>query len=278
MRRPDESMTLLREVLERPLDGGYAEAAQRKAAGLTSVRHSRWVLVVVAALILGSVVTWSVRTLRSPGEADQRARQALERSAAEAQSRLVAVRERTSQLSGEVEALENEALALTDPTAAADARALAITVGAIAVAGPGLEITITEDAQAILGGDDEARIRAGDLRILVGALWQAGAEAVAVGEVRLASTTAIRDVGDQIQVGFESLGTPYVIRAVGSADALAVGLASGRAADRISLLRGYLGAVVDLRSADRLELPASAEAAGLEYTVASGLTEGSEQP
>jgi uncharacterized protein YlxW (UPF0749 family) len=258
-------MTLLTEVLERPLDGGYAEAARRKAAGQPPVKAGRWALVAAAAVILGLGVTASVRTLRSPGEADQRARQALERNAVEAQSRLLALAERTNQLAGEVEALENQALSLTDPAAAAEARALAVAVGAIGAAGPGLEISIQEDAQAVAAGADEARIRAGDLRILVGALWQAGAEAVAVGEVRLASTTAIRDVGDQIQVGFESLGTPYVIRAIGPVEDLEIGLALGRAADRISLLSGYLGAAVQIRPVERLELPASAEVAGLEY-------------
>jgi uncharacterized protein YlxW (UPF0749 family) len=264
-------MTLLTEVLSRPLDGGYAEAAQRKAAGQTPVRPARWVLVVAAALVLGLAATWGVRALRSPGEAEQRAHQALERSAAEAQERVTALRERTNELAGQVEALENQALARSDPSAATRARELAMAVGAIAVAGPGLEITLQEDAEAVAAGAAEARIRAGDLRILVGALWQSGAEAVAVGGVRLASTTAIRDVGDQVQVGFESLGTPYVIEAIGPSDDMELGLVDGSAADRMSLLKGYLGATVAIRRLDRLELPASAEVAGLDYiTVGEG--------
>ncbi|MDR2373617.1 MAG: DUF881 domain-containing protein [Bifidobacteriaceae bacterium] len=302
MRRPDESMTLLKEVLARPLDGGYAEAARRRAlregaaggsgptragAGARLRREQRpdrrpdqgpdqrrgwwrdrrrgWLAVLVAALVLGLAGTWGARILRSQDESEQRARQALERAAAESQERVGALRQRTSQLAGEVEALENQALQLTDPSAAAEARALAISVGAIAAAGPGLVLSITEDAEAVAVGSDEARIRSGDLRIVVGALWQSGAEAIAVGGVRLASTTAIRDVGDQIQVGFESLGTPYVIEAIGPAADMQVGLAAGRAADRIGLLRGYLGAEVAIRAVDQVELPASAAVAGLEH-------------
>jgi uncharacterized protein YlxW (UPF0749 family) len=268
-------MTLLTEVLERPLDGGYAEAARRKAAGQSPVRPARWALVAAIALVLGLAVTWGVRELRSPGEDAQRARRGLERSAAEAQERVTFLRERTSELAGEVEALENQALSQTDPTAAVEARALATAVGAIAVTGPGLEISLHENAEAVAAGAQDARIRAGDLRIIVGALWQSGAEAIAVGGVRLASTTAIRDVGDQIQVGFESMGTPYVIQAIGPGDDMELGLVAGQAADRISLLKGYLGATVALRRADRLELPASAEASGLDH-VAVG--EGSEGP
>ncbi|MDR2565650.1 MAG: DUF881 domain-containing protein [Bifidobacteriaceae bacterium] len=271
MRRPDESMTLLTEVLERPLDGGYAEAAQRKAAGQSPVGPVRWALVAAIALVLGLAVTWGVRELRSPGEEAQRARQGLERGAAEAQERVTALRERTSELAGEVEALENQALSQMDPTAAVEARALAIAVGAIAVTGPGLEISIQEDVEAVAAGANDARIRAGDLRLIVGALWQSGAEGISVGGVRLASTTAVRDVGDQIQVGFESLGTPYVIQAIGPAEDMELGLVSGAAADRISLLKGYLGATVGIRRVDRLELPASAEVSGLDYiTVGEG--------
>jgi uncharacterized protein YlxW (UPF0749 family) len=92
---------------------------------------------------------------------------------------------------------------------------------------------------------------------VVGAQWQAGAEAVAVGGVRLTSLTAIRDVGDQIQVAFEAVPSPCVIEAIGPAADLEVGLASGRAGDRISLLKGYFGATVTIEQVQRLELPAS---------------------
>jgi uncharacterized protein YlxW (UPF0749 family) len=264
-------MTLLTEVTARPLDGGYAEAARRKAAGESPVWPGRWALVLVAALALGLAATWGVRALRSPGEAEQRTRLALENRAADTQTHLVALRERTNELAAQVEALENQALSRMDPTAAARARALAIAAGSIPVGGPGLVVTVSEDAAAIAAGSDDARIRAGDLRIVVGALWESGAEAIAVGGVRLASNTAIRDVGDQVQVGFESLGAPYDIWAIGPAEQMQVGLASGRAADRISLLKGYLGATVDIQTAAELELPASALAARLEHADLDGL-------
>jgi uncharacterized protein YlxW (UPF0749 family) len=263
-------MTLLTEVMERPLDGGYAEASRRQAEGEGPIWWGRWAMVLTAALVLGLGVTWGVRALRSPGEEEQRTRAALERRAEDAQDRVTALRERTNDLSGEIESLQNQALSATDPAAAAQARSLAITVGAIPVTGWGLEITLREDSQAVAAGSDESRIRAGDLRIIVGSLWQSGAEAVAVGGVRLAATTAIRDVGDQIQVGFESLGTPYTIQALGPAEEMEIGLASGRAAQRISLLTGYFGAGVEVRQVKGLELPASAEAARLEYTYVGG--------
>jgi uncharacterized protein YlxW (UPF0749 family) len=106
--------------------------------------------------------------------------------------------------------------------------------------------------------------------VIVGALRQSGAEAVAVGGIRLTSTTAIRDVGDQIQVAFEPLATPYLIEAIGPAEEMEVALASGRAGDRVSLLRGYIGATVTIDRVKRLELPASLTTTALKYAAVPG--------
>ncbi|MBI4941525.1 MAG: hypothetical protein HY830_12335, partial [Actinobacteria bacterium] len=62
-RRVDESMTLLREVMERPLDPGYATAAERRAAG---ARPRGGLVTVVIAVVCGLVLTWSVVVLRAP--------------------------------------------------------------------------------------------------------------------------------------------------------------------------------------------------------------------
>jgi uncharacterized protein YlxW (UPF0749 family) len=252
-------MTLLAEVMGRPLDGGYAEAEARKLSG--EPPPSRWSLapVLAIAVILGIAVTWGVKVLRTPAEADQRARLRLEQRAEEAQARMLELRERSQELSRGVDELRSR-LAAEDPAEVARARELAAAVGALAVRGQGLTVAIAPSAEALSGGDDDARVRARDIRQIVGALWGGGAEAVAVGGVRLVSTTAIRDVGDQIQVAFEPLATPYTITAIGPAAEMEVALAAGSVGDMISLLRNYLGADVRIDRSDELELPASADA------------------
>ncbi|MDR2252420.1 MAG: DUF881 domain-containing protein, partial [Bifidobacteriaceae bacterium] len=195
MRRPDASMTLLTEVMARPLDGGYAEAAARREAGLAVRPRWTWSMVLAIALVLGLAVTWGVRVLRSPAESDQRARARLEETAEAARARLDALGEQVGALSAEVNALRDELIGLRDPSAAAAARELSAQVGAQAVTGPGVRVAITPDADAVAQGNSDARIRSGDLRLIVGALWQAGAEAVAVVGVRLTARSAIRDVG-----------------------------------------------------------------------------------
>jgi uncharacterized protein YlxW (UPF0749 family) len=259
-------MTLLTEVMARPLDGGYAEAAARKRAGAPPPTGWSLAPLVVLAVILGITVTWGVKVLRTPAEADQRLRQKLEQRAEAAGATLGELRAESQTLAAEVETLRGRVLALDDPSGAARARQLAAAVGALAVGGPGLRVAVSPDAQAVAEGRNDARIRAGDLRLIVGALWAGGAEAVAVGGVRLISTTAIRDVGDQIQVAFEPLARPDVVEAIGPSDQMEVALAAGAAGTRISLLRGYLGAAVDIEPVDELVLPASPDAVALTAT------------
>jgi hypothetical protein len=73
----DASMTLLSEVMQRPLDPGYALAASRRSAG---GRPARWVaaLVLVAAAACGLATTWAAVELRRPQPGGVAARKALE--------------------------------------------------------------------------------------------------------------------------------------------------------------------------------------------------------
>jgi uncharacterized protein YlxW (UPF0749 family) len=217
------------------------------------------------ALVLGLAVTLGVRSLTAPDEADQRARQGLERNAAEVQARVEELRRHNRELSTEVQALTNQALALTDPSAAVEARNLAIRAGSMAVTGGGLRVEISPDAEAVAGGNTNARITAGDLRVAVTALWAAGAEAISINSVRLSAKTSIRQVGGQIQVGFQPLDSPFVIEAIGSQDDLELALAKGRAGDRIALLRGVLGADVRIKRTGELRLEPSTEVGSLDY-------------
>jgi len=53
MSRPvDESMNLLKSIMGRPLDAGYREAAERRAAGGEAGSKASWVVVVALALRL----------------------------------------------------------------------------------------------------------------------------------------------------------------------------------------------------------------------------------
>jgi uncharacterized protein YlxW (UPF0749 family) len=256
-------MTLLTEVMTHPLDGGYAAMARRQGGARPG--PASWVAVLVIALVLGVAVTWGVKLLRTPAESDLQARVGLERRAEQARVRLASLGVQAGELSSEIRSLDARLLASRDPAAARRAVQTGLVTGVLGAGGPGLRLAILPDAVAVAEGKNAAMIRAGDIRLLAGALWQAGAEAMTVGGVRLTSTTAIRDVGDQIQVGFEPLAAPYVIEAIGPAPSMEVALASGRAGDRISLLKGLLGATVTIDQVEELELPPALDAIRLYY-------------
>lgn len=63
-----------------------------------------------------------------------------------------------------------------------------------------------------------------DLRWLVNSLFANGAKAVSLNGHRLISTTAIRNVGDSIQVDTKTIQPPYEFKALGEPDVLISGL------------------------------------------------------
>src|SRR5690625_3667370 len=76
--RPDRSMTLLREVVERPLDPGYAAAAERRRTGRgLAMPWWRRGLVLLVAAALGLATVWAARELRVPEDGAIEARQLL---------------------------------------------------------------------------------------------------------------------------------------------------------------------------------------------------------
>jgi len=255
-------MSLLNQIMDRPLDAGYQEAAASKngpggqplelpGSSGGPRRRSTWLVLMAAAAVIGLSLTWGVRVLRSPDPQSTRARGLLEAETQQAVEEVDRLEQTNRMLSGTRDQLRFEVLAASDPTAAAKAEQLAATSGAMAVAGPGLRVQLST-SRAMTATSE--RIQASDLRLLAGALWQSGAEAVTVNQIRLTSLTAVRDVGESIQVQLRPISEPYVIEAIGPADQLEVGLAKAAGA-RISLLRDYLGATVSVEAVKQIEMP-----------------------
>lgn len=90
--------------------------------------------------------------------------------------------------------------------AQADADALAVLLGTVPAAGPGVAVTIT-DPQHKLGNED--------LLDVVEELRGAGAEAIQFGSVRVSTTTAFTRSGQAVAVDGTVLGAPYTALAIG---------------------------------------------------------------
>jgi len=104
-----------------------------------------------------------------------------------------------------------------DPLAAAGGRA---------EHGPGLRVLVSDPTALGPGPGPRPGATAGsavrdrDLAEIVDVLFSAGAEAIAVGGVRLTATSAIRAAGPAILVGFHALTSPYTIDAIGPGPAM----------------------------------------------------------
>ena len=106
-------------------------------------------------------------------------------------------------------------------TSADDARRLREVqtwAGTTPMAGPGLEIRLSESHREAKTEADRASLSVHDvdLQLVVNALWAAGGEAVAVNGQRLVSTSPIRAAGETITVNFRPLVPPYKVEAIGA--------------------------------------------------------------
>ncbi len=94
---------------------------------------------------------------------------------------------------------------------------LADMAGTTALRGPGLVVKLSDSDQPARAEEAGAyRIHDTDLQLVVNALFEAGAEAVAVNDSRLVATSPIRSAGDTIVVNFRPLSPPYEVVAIGA--------------------------------------------------------------
>ncbi|WP_344255060.1 DUF881 domain-containing protein [Terrabacter carboxydivorans] len=219
-------MTLLTTMMERPLDAGYQEAADRRAAaGLPRATSTRTVLVVVLAILAGFLFAVAAQSLRPKPTAAAAVKKELV-------TRIEALQKHGTDQEAKVAALgkqvrDFEALALQQsggPDLTARIKDLEIQAAAVPLKGPGVTLTVDDAASTVADGNagnrpssgfQEGRVTSGDLQIIVNGLWGAGAEAISINGHRLSSTAAIRFAGQAIIVDFRPLARPYVITALG---------------------------------------------------------------
>lgn len=259
-RRPpvDASMTLLNEVMHRPLDPGYADAAARRAAEGGAPRRRTAGLVALGALAvaLGVVTVAAAMDLRAPQPAVLAARETLEGEITDRQSHADELASRGRELSTEIEQLQDEALGASSGRVLTDIQQEGVVTGSRAVEGPGVVVTL-DDGGGGLGSDDSSAslVHDGDLQRVVNALWAGGAEAIAINDQRLTGLSAIRAAGDAILVDLQPLAPPYHVEAVGDGDDLRAALVRSGASDYLRLLSSEYGIQSSVTAQSRLEVP-----------------------
>jgi uncharacterized protein YlxW (UPF0749 family) len=207
----DASMDLLNQILRQPVDPDYAITA---AQGGRSLPRWRWSFALVT-LTIGALLAIAALQTNQAAPALQNERAELISRIKAAETNQDQLRARVTSLSAEVASLREASVGDDDTLKAmvAQIARLGSTVGATAVAGPGVLIVV-DDAPGE-NGDVRNRVLDLDLQMLANGLWQAGAEAVAINGHRLSTLTAIRSAGDAITVDYRSLSRPYRIEAIG---------------------------------------------------------------
>lgn len=269
-RRLDASMSLLSALTEDALEPAYADAAaHRSAAPLRGRRARPSLLATLGALAVGGLLAVAFAQGRASAPAVAQEREQLVARIAAGTAQTDAEQARLQRLRAEVARQRDDALrahpagAGSAAAAAAAARLgdLELATGSAAVTGPGIVITLDDAAGAEGTGttvaSGPARILDTDLQRVVNGLWAAGAEAVAVNGQRLTATTAIRSAGEAVLVAYRPLSPPYDVSAVGDPGTLEADFVDGPGGRWVTTLQRTLGISVDVRSSQRLDLPAA---------------------
>lgn len=252
----DASMSLLNEVMYRPVDTAYAEAAQRPpVARGPAARARRATGHLVLAIALGALTVTAISVLRTPPPDAVSGRALLREQIEERSAAVSTLQEETGSLSTEIAELQEDAVAAENPELFAQLARTELVSGAIAVQGPGLEVVLDDTAGDGPRTDPLARVQALDLQVLVNGLWSAGAEAVAINGERLTALSAIRGAGQAVLVDLAPVLPPYRVEAVGDVRELQTGLARSGAQSHLSSIAGTYDIDVSVRAVPELTLP-----------------------
>ena len=96
---------------------------------------------------------------------------------------------------------------------------LSSLAGLTSLRGPGLEVTLDDsslDEPPDGATVNDLVIHSQDVQAVVNALWRAGAEAIAINEQRLVSTSAVLCVGNTLLLNGTVHSPPYVVAAIGA--------------------------------------------------------------
>ncbi len=257
------AMAPLLETLGREhLDPGYAAAAARRraAAGAghdaTSARtFTRPVALVVAGCLVAGVIlgvaAWRNETEQPRAE---NTRSALLDDIDRAQGRQSELATSAAELAEQLRASQSAAGAAGPVAQVTD---LANQGQLTPVTGPGLRIVLNQPAAD--QGQDRSVILDRDLQLLVNDLWAAGAEAIAIGGVRLNTRSAIRQAGGAILVDNRPVFWPLAVEAIGDSAKMQVELISSPAYGRFSSFAQLYDIEFDVSAQQELSLPGGTE-------------------
>lgn len=246
---------LLKQVMSHTLDADYQAVADRRgSAARPDVTGTRVGLMVVLVLF-GVMVGVSALETEQDRPRVTAERAALIQQINQRQARYDDLREVISDVSQQVTRLQSAVAAEVEASGTAGSRiaTLGIEAGTLAATGPGAVVTVDDapDTSATVGGT----ILDTDLRQLVNALWQSGAEAIAINGHRLSTLSSIRFAGQAITVDYRSISPPYVVSVIGNPDTLPARLIETDGGRMWQGLEANFGIAFDVTTAERVTVP-----------------------
>ena len=259
--------SLLRSLLSEHLDPGYAAAAAKRAAGNPPrARRAAWAWQAAAALLIALVFAAAVAQARSTAPGVKETQQVLVSSVRSSQAGANVLAAQRGGLTAEVDNLRRSQLE-------GDAEGQRLLqqldrlgfAGALTkVTGPGVTVTLTDPgvspdlsdvSKERIPGSRQAVLDR-DLQLVVNSLWASGAEAIAVGGVRIGPNVTIRQAGGAILVDNQPINSPYVVIAVGPPHAMQDAFERSPGFQRMRLLEASYGVTATVDTHDSLTVPA----------------------
>jgi uncharacterized protein YlxW (UPF0749 family) len=142
-----------------------------------------------------------------------------------------------------------------------------IAAGLIPLTGTGIVLQLEDSLRPVADGESDADylVTALDIRTAVEELWLAGAEAVAVNDERVTSTTAIIDIGNSVLVNSAYLAPPFRITALGPDDLYTRLSASPGFVDLVRARADGFGIRMSFAEPDHVDIAAFAGTITLRY-------------
>lgn len=237
--------SLLDHVAETALDDDYYVV---RAGEPVAERTANTLVVGLVMAAFAALVTVAALQSASEQPSRQLERRTLVEDIDAGRSTLSAQRAELDALQAEVDGLGTRA-DRADPRVA-DLRVLAADRS---VSGPGLTVTLGDGPS----GAESSRVTATDLRVVVNALWYAGAEAIAIGDQRLSARSGIATAQGIVQVNYQPVATPYTISVIGDETTVSDRFRAGGAGRYLQARTEADGLTLDVSPSDDVVLPAA---------------------
>ncbi|MGL5811010.1 MAG: DUF881 domain-containing protein [Nocardioides sp.] len=216
-----DARPLLTRIIDESLDQDYRHAAEARlrstvetapSTGVRSAKGSVAIVLIALTAFGGLLGTAGAESFRSAGET-QGTRTVLINQIVDRRERIRDQQQRVRNLREGNRLLRSDLSASEQgiASAATTSKRLTLVTGAGTARGPGIRIVVAAASDAT----NDRFVRADDLAILIDALWNAGAEAIAIDDQRLTALSALRNSGLSIGVNRVSLKAPFTVRAIG---------------------------------------------------------------